>query len=1298
MCKLKQREARTFIVITAMLTALLVVCGFIVPGKAFAVEDLTDDSAAQIIRTEVQEESLAAGAVSASQDTTEQLPHKASEQMPEQTEGQSSGSSRSDVDSSATPLPAVSASKTSTDQDAGNSSELSSEPTQPADLPKLTGFVIVSGNTKVGTTLVAGVEGAPENASLSYQWYRGDSPISGATTNTYTTTNADNNCDISCRVNAVGYEGVLVSGAIRPIAPAALQAFAVYSNDDKSLNFYKRSSVPHGGDIFEGKMATAVYTGIEKDIYNFQNLPWSGYANKILSASVVDNGIAPLSTACWFFNFAACSSIDLSRLDTSKVTNMSWMFASCESLTALDLANWDTSNVTDMMCMFVDLKKISVLDLRGFDTSKVTTMFGMFEGCEALTSLNVMGWNISSVIDMTEMFYGCINLAVLDVSSFMVSESTDTSLMFAYCPELVTIYANPQANWSDAKVSEVMFGDSSVLVGGLGTAYEEDKDDGAYALVDGLDGKPGYFTPKITVSYFDPAEEMFSAPVQYVYGLKAAKSEFEGFLGWAFTPDATKPAFLPGELVLYDSTNITDLVLYPVEKPYLVGYVVISGSTKVGSMLTATVEDGPANVIFTYQWYRGDAPIEGATACTYATTNADNNCDISCKVSAVSYQGELVSGAIHPFSPVTPPQIITVEYWGYTDASPETQVLLKTETANLTDFFDCRYDQNKDADDSNDRVPYKLLGWQLEGQTDYYDIVTSEDELSIRFADIASLIGWGGNAPLVFHAVHEVRQITVYYWGEGYEEDHYLEPVKVMSWFDAPYLEGIAWKGYELSAQLDEWGYSLDNSMTCGYILTELEKAPWADELNVYFSWSPLFYSVAFISPNGLKESVGCCYMDSVYLPSEGLILRYPGHEFVGWFTEPDGGGVQVHEGMRYCDIEPDDKIESINLYASFMQLDLTGSVQISGDMNVGDMLTATVSGAPADAQLQYQWYRGNSLIEGATGATYILVGDDAGAEIMCEVRDLGYKGTLSSNVVGPIAGAETQAFAVFSTTDNSLNFYRRSALPVVGEMFSDRYVTAVYTDFEDSGIVPWVEYAPVVTSVSVIDEGIQPIRTSGWFTDFVSCVSMDLSKLDTSKVTIMTNMFHGCSSLISLDLSGFVTTRVSSMAGMFIGCSKLTSLNLSHFDLTHVNSMTKMFQNCSLLVSLALPVSGTPQITSLIEVFRNCSSIVTLDLSGIDVAKNPNATRMLAGCTSLTTIYSSPDTDWSGIENSIELFHDCNALIGGNGTEFDPDSVDASRACIDGLNGKSGYFTAKNAYASRNETVADASQLKSEC
>ena len=45
-------------------------------------------------------------------------------------------------------------------------------------------------------------------------------------------------------------------------------AFAVYSEDDHSLMFYKRRGVPKAGDMFNYRRVTEVYTGFETRGFN----------------------------------------------------------------------------------------------------------------------------------------------------------------------------------------------------------------------------------------------------------------------------------------------------------------------------------------------------------------------------------------------------------------------------------------------------------------------------------------------------------------------------------------------------------------------------------------------------------------------------------------------------------------------------------------------------------------------------------------------------------------------------------------------------------------------------------------------------------------------------------------------------------------------------------------------------------------------------------------------------------------------------------------------------------------------
>ncbi|HGF7842830.1 TPA: immunoglobulin-like domain-containing protein [Enterococcus hirae] len=68
----------------------------------------------------------------------------------------------------------------------------------------------------------------------------------------------------------------------------------------------------------------------------------------------------------------------LSQLDTSNVTDMSYMFAYQIALKNLDLSGFDTSNVTNMSSMFTAMWKLENLNISGFDTSNVTDMHSMF--------------------------------------------------------------------------------------------------------------------------------------------------------------------------------------------------------------------------------------------------------------------------------------------------------------------------------------------------------------------------------------------------------------------------------------------------------------------------------------------------------------------------------------------------------------------------------------------------------------------------------------------------------------------------------------------------------------------------------------------------------------------------------------------------------------------------------------------------------------------------------------------------------------------------------------------------------
>lgn len=238
--------------------------------------------------------------------------------------------------------------------------------------------------------------------------------------------------------------------------------FAVYSEDDASLTFYKRRTLPIEGSMFEGKTATAVYENIQNTKHT---PPWRGIASKIERVAVVDDGIAPQTMYAWFFTCDNLFSVNISKLDTSKTTSLSYAFSGCKSLTEIDLsaldtssvisfadvfqdcsslrsvnlADWNTSSGNNFSQMFYQCASLEELDISSFETRYVTTFKEMFRGCSSLRALDLSHFDTSAATTFASMFYNCSSLSSLNVSMFDTSAATDVSQAFYGCGSLTEL-------------------------------------------------------------------------------------------------------------------------------------------------------------------------------------------------------------------------------------------------------------------------------------------------------------------------------------------------------------------------------------------------------------------------------------------------------------------------------------------------------------------------------------------------------------------------------------------------------------------------------------------------------------------------------------------------------------------------------------------------------------------------------------------------------------------------------------------------------------------------------------------
>ena len=202
---------------------------------------------------------------------------------------------------------------------------------------------------------------------------------------------------------------------------------------------------------------------------------------------------------------------------------------------------------------------------------------------------------------------------------------------------------------------------------------------------------------------------------------------------------------------------------------------------------------------------------------------------------------------------------------------------------------------------------------------------------------------------------------------------------------------------------------------------------------------------------------------------------------------------------------------------------------------------------------------------------------------------------------------------------------------------------------------VPWYNYRNSITSAKVAGK-IATQTTALMFNDCPKLASLDLSGLDTSDVTNMSNMFSYCWSLTSLDLSPLDTSNVTSMRGIFAHCSKLASLDLSPLDTSNVTNMSSMLRGCSRISSFDLSPLDTSNVTDMSYMFSSCSRLASLDLSSFDTSQVESMGGMFDGCSSLASLdVSSFDT--SGAVGMKGMFSGCSKLA-----LLDVSSFDTSR------------------------------------
>ena len=153
-----------------------------------------------------------------------------------------------------------------------------------------------------------------------------------------------------------------------------------------------------------------------------------------------------------------------------------------------------------------------------------------------------------------------------------------------------------------------------------------------------------------------------------------------------------------------------------------------------------------------------------------------------------------------------------------------------------------------------------------------------------------------------------------------------------------------------------------------------------------------------------------------------------------------------------------------------------------------------------------------------------------------------------------------------------------------------------------------------------------------------LSAEFLDASKIDTSRVKNMFNMFNS-SSFTKLDLNTWNTSNVENMKSMFFN-TVVTELKIDKWDTSKVKDMSLMFEKSTSLKELNIQDWNTSNVEDMNSMFDYATELTKLDLNKWNVSKVKDMTVMFANTVALEELKIS-NWNTSNVEHMGGMFNE---------------------------------------------------------
>ncbi len=110
--------------------------------------------------------------------------------------------------------------------------------------------------------------------------------------------------------------------------------------------------------------------------------------------------------------------LNLTIVILKEIDNLNGLFSGCSKLKNIDLSNLNSFKVTNYDSFFEGCSSLETINFPINKSNIVYSMNNMFEGCENLKNVNLSSFNISNTVSMNNIFSRCNNIKNIDISTF----------------------------------------------------------------------------------------------------------------------------------------------------------------------------------------------------------------------------------------------------------------------------------------------------------------------------------------------------------------------------------------------------------------------------------------------------------------------------------------------------------------------------------------------------------------------------------------------------------------------------------------------------------------------------------------------------------------------------------------------------------------------------------------------------------------------------------------------------------------------------------------------------------------